>query len=85
MKKIGLLICTMLVLGTVFLHAQTRVSLGTGTGTNSFGRPFGASFGYDRTAALYLSSEIGSTGFITNLNWYVESVAKESRYLPRSI
>ncbi len=44
-----------------------------GTGTETQRQPFGMYWGYERDAALYLSNEIGSTGNIRNLSWYVAS------------
>lgn len=50
-------------------NASSTVTIGTGTTTQR--QPFGMYWGYERDAALYLSSEIGTTGTVQSLAWYV--------------
>lgn len=53
--------------------ATQLITIGTGTAYQR--QPHGMYYDYERSAALYLSSEIGTTGHITTLGWYV-SVAQ---------
>lgn len=77
-----LLILCLFMAVSFALQAQTRVTVGTGTGTDRY--PFGAYYGYERSASLYLSSELGQTGDITQLSWYVGSY-NSSREIPTKI
>jgi hypothetical protein len=48
------------------------VTIGTGTGTQR--QPWGIYWGYERSAAIYLSSEIGATGItISTVKWNVST------------
>lgn len=73
----GLLLCKMsrpfkvliallcMVIG-LSIQAQT-VTIGTGTSTQKY--PLGASWGFERSAAIYTAAEIGTTGSILSLGW----------------
>src|SRR4030095_9956599 len=37
-------------------------------------QPLGCFYGYERTEALYLNSEINTTGYITQIGFYVNSL-----------
>ncbi len=70
MKKITLFVLSLvLALGVFSTVWAADVTIGTDTTTQR--QPFGAYWGYERSASLYLSSEIGYTGTITQLQWYV--------------
>jgi hypothetical protein len=47
------------------------ITIGTGTSTQP--QPFGMEYGYERSAAIYTSSEIGMSGSITQIRWYLSS------------
>jgi len=71
MKKI----ISIFILACLILSAkgQTTVTIGAGT-FESGQQPVGAYYGYTRSASIYTSSEIGSTGvIITSLQWYVRA------------
>ena len=53
----------------------TTVEIGTGTSTQR--QPFGMLYGYERSAAIYTSTEIGTTGNITSLGFNVSSSVNE--------
>lgn len=65
MKKLLILLFALAMVGMAFAD----VIVGTGTSTQR--QPFGAYFGYERSASIYLASEINATGTITHLKWYV--------------
>jgi len=69
MKKFLSLCMVMFI--SISIFAQT-VTIGTGTSTSR--RPFGMYWDYERCAALYTASEIGYTGNITSLGWYIQSL-----------
>ncbi|MBB1139364.1 gliding motility-associated C-terminal domain-containing protein [Myroides sp. WP-1] len=52
------------------------VTIGQGTSRERY--PFGASYGFERSAALYTAAEINQTGFINSLAWNV-SYLEEAR------
>jgi len=56
---------------------QTNITIGTST-TNSRLVPFTAYWGYGRNAALYTNSEIGTTGTITGIQYYVATASSTS-------
>lgn len=64
-RLIGVTAALLLCLNTV--SAQT-VTVGAGTSTGRF--PISAYFGYERSASLYQSSEVGTSGSIERLAWY---------------
>lgn len=64
LELIGMMFCLFCLSG---LYGQVTI----GTGTNSQRQPFSPYFGYERSASLYTSAEIGTTGTITTLGWYV--------------
>ena len=53
---------------------QTQV----GYGTSAQGQPFYAYWDYTRSAALYTSSDIGRTGTIATIDWYVNTAKTTS-------
>jgi hypothetical protein len=65
-KTILLLLCSLL---NLVLAAETVITIGNGTDSQSY--PFNLWGGYARSAAVYTSGEIGSSGIITNLAWEV--------------
>jgi len=66
MKKI--LLPLMLILITSFIFAST---MQIGSGTNIQRYPLGSYYGYERSAAIYTDSELGSQKIrITALSWY---------------
>jgi hypothetical protein len=56
-----LTIFTFLLLGSA---AMGQITIGSGTSTQRY--PLGNYFGYERSASLYTSTEIGSSGIISN-------------------
>jgi len=52
------------------------VQIGTGTSTQAY--PFGEDNGFTRSASIYSSSEINSSGIVNGLQWYVASVSSAS-------
>jgi len=66
MKKILLLLTLILITSFVFADDMT-----IGTGTSAQRYPLGSCYGYERSAALYKDSELGSQNIrITALSWY---------------
>ncbi len=53
--------------------ASSRDFITIGTGTATQRQPFGMYYGYERSASIYLGSEIGVNGQITELSWYRSS------------
>ncbi|MBB1140964.1 fibronectin type III domain-containing protein [Myroides sp. WP-1] len=74
MKKITMLF--FFLLSVWFTYGQ-EVTIGTGTLTER--HPFGTTWGYERSAALYTSTEIGQAGFINQLAWNIGSLRTASR------
>jgi len=65
---------TTLVVGFFLLFAnwsaaQNLVTIGTGTSTAR--QPHGVFWGFERSTAIYQASEIGRSGVIEKLNWYI--------------
>ena len=55
---------------------QTTVTIpSANTNGASLNDPFGSYYGYERSAMVYTSAEIGSTGSITSVGFYVNSVS----------
>lgn len=57
------------------------VTIGTGTSTQRY--PLGSYYGYERSAALYTAAEMGQTGTITRIAWYIGASCATS--VPRRI
>ncbi|MGG5578760.1 hypothetical protein ACPDHL_15670, partial [Myroides sp. C15-4] len=74
MKKITMLFLFLL---SALLSYGQEVTIGTGTLTERW--PFGATWGYERSAALYTATEIGQTGFINELAWNLSSSTASAR------
>ena len=55
---------------------EALITIGSGTTTGTY--PFYMYWGYTRSASIYTSTEIGSTGIITTLAWYVSTAAAAS-------
>lgn len=69
MKKIlQPLLLVVAMLCAVLAQAQSTVTIGTGTFTQR--QPLGSYWGYERSAAIYHSSDIGRDGVIEKLSWY---------------
>jgi C1A family cysteine protease len=60
----------------VVIQASTTVTIGTGTSTQR--QPFGMYYGYERSAAIYTSAEIGGTGSISSLAFKVATAKTSS-------
>ena len=73
-KKTIIGISLMLIMTTAMF--ADVVTIGTGTSTQR--QPFGMWFGYERSAALYLGSEIGVSGNITDLGWYIATLTSHA-------
>lgn len=76
MSKYILTTLLVLLISFGWLTAQTTVTIGTGT--NLQRQPFGAWYGYERSAAIYRSSDINALGTITHLGWYVGTAQSAS-------
>ncbi len=64
-KKLLMLILFINLFVSIF---ATTITIGTGTTISR--RPLACYYGYERSANLFLASEIGMTGYITDLAWY---------------
>lgn len=64
LKVMLLLICCFSI-----FEMSGQITIGTGTSTQR--QPFSPYYGYERSASIYTSAEIGTTGTITTLGWYV--------------
>ncbi|MBK6444172.1 MAG: hypothetical protein IPF81_02340 [Bacteroidetes bacterium] len=82
-KKILTLWFVLLIFFCQQLSAQTLVVVPSAN-TNGSGdrKPYGCYFGYARTQALYLGSEIGTTGTITAIGFFVNSVSSPATNTP---
>ncbi|HNX01037.1 MAG TPA: hypothetical protein PKK33_06700, partial [Candidatus Cloacimonadota bacterium] len=65
LKKVLILIFMMSLMVPMM---ATLVTIGTGTSVQR--QPIACWFGYERSADLYLASEIGTAGNISDLAWY---------------
>ncbi len=65
-SRIVAIVCMLL---NAWMAVGTTVTIGTGTSTQR--QPFGMWYGYERSASIYTYSEVGGSGFISSLNWYV--------------
>lgn len=57
------------------LNAQLVIVPAANTNTGSVNDPLGTYYGYERTALIYTAAQIGTTGTITSVGFYVNSVA----------
>lgn len=74
MKKITLFLMLLFCIPT--LLAQV-VDIGTGTSTQRY--PLGNFYGYERSASIYNSNEIGRRGNILNVAWYANTAGQGNR------
>ncbi len=58
---------------------------GTGVTATNARKPYGCYFGYERTALIYLQSEIGTTGNINSVGFYVNAIAAPAASTPVNI
>ena len=65
------LLAAFLILGASITYGQTNVIVGTGITTSNY--PLDGNWGYERSASLYASYEIGYYGAITKASWYPTS------------
>ena len=72
MKKIILLLFLLVCAGS--LCGET-ITIGTGTATGNY--PLNDLYIYSRSQSLYLASEIGMEGTITNIRWYRNDIASD--------
>jgi hypothetical protein len=68
----------------MFIYSFSQ-SVTVGTGTNVWSAPFEMSWGYFRYAFVYKSTEIGTTGNIKSLGWYLESLGSNAKNGPVKI
>ncbi|MFN8288054.1 MAG: LamG-like jellyroll fold domain-containing protein [Chitinophagales bacterium] len=74
MKKISFLLVLMLCLDlTAFSQVITVPSANTNTGSTRY--PLGTFYGYQRSAMIYTASEVGSSGLITAVGFYVNATS----------
>lgn len=71
MKKSISFLLVMIVMMTIAIPSYSQVYIGNGTSHERY--PFGILWGYERSAAIYKSSEIQMFGTITHLGWNVEA------------
>lgn len=58
------------------INSQTSLIIPTGNpNSGSVNDPFGTYWGYERTSLIYTFSEIGNTGYITKIGFYVNNVS----------
>lgn len=80
MKKILLIITA--ILFSINSFSQT---VNIGTGTSVWSNPFEMSWGYFRYAHVYQSSEIGTTGNINSIGFYIDSLTASAANGPVKI
>jgi hypothetical protein len=78
MKRVLLLHFTIVLL-IAQSRAQTTITIGTGTATQRF--PLGNYYGYERSASLYTSGEIGLAGTVNTIAWFSTVAQAQSRPL----
>jgi hypothetical protein len=66
-RKLYSTLAALLLLVSTNLVAQTTINIGTGTGAQR--QPIGYYFGFERSANIYLASEIGGSGTIDQLTY----------------
>ncbi len=59
---------------TLSASAQSVTIPSANTNDSSSRLPLGCFYGYERTAALYLNSEIGLSGYVTQVGFYVNEL-----------
>lgn len=64
---------------------NSRETIYIGTGTSTQRQPFGVFWGYERSASIYRSSEINTSGNITRLDWYCTQTVGSSSAAPTRI
>lgn len=74
MKK---LLQLLFLLMACVVNAQ-EVVVGEGTDTGVF--PLGNYFGFERSAALYTSTEMGVTGNLLSISWYADLTGEGVRF-----
>ena len=74
LHSINTYLLLLIVLLSASLKAQVTVPAAN-TNTGSVNDPLGTYFGYERTAMIYTSAQIGATGSITAVGFYVNSVS----------
>ncbi|MFC5270525.1 fibronectin type III domain-containing protein [Adhaeribacter terreus] len=69
------------------LQAQTQVGTGDDepNDANLTHQPFGNTFSYERSAGIYLGSEIGTSGTITAIGWFLEATNSPAGSVPTQI
>ncbi len=84
--KQKLLLAFLMLSGLMGLQAQlVTIPAGNPQGTTGTRRPYGCFFGYERSALLYLQSEINTTGTITSIAFYVDAVNSPATSTPINI
>lgn len=71
---INIYLLLVIVFFSTDINAQVTVPAAN-TNTGNVNDPFGSYFGYERTAMIYTSAQIGTTGSITAVGFYVNSVS----------
>lgn len=84
--KQGVLLIALMLTALVDLQAQLlTIPTGNPQGTTGTRRPYGCFFGYERSALIYLQSEITATGNITSVAFYVDAVNGPATSVPVKI
>ena len=84
-------ICVLVLLATSLNSQALLVTIpaantaGTGGGTIEYRKPLGAYWGYERTALIYTPAEIGTTGNITSIGFYVDALLSPAASTPVTI
>src|SRR6187200_2498568 len=73
-------ICCLLMLNSA--RGQTITIPGSNDNDTSTRKPFGCFYWYERTNALYTSSEMGGAGYITKVAFYLNSVNSPAESTP---
>lgn len=82
-KSLSALLVPFAIWGAATAQNVTIPSANTNTGGTRY--PLGAVNGYERSAAIYFSSEIGMSGNIDSIGWYINSVSSPAASVPVQI
>ncbi|MEO8591357.1 MAG: thrombospondin type 3 repeat-containing protein, partial [Flavobacteriales bacterium] len=70
---------------TLLAQAQVVTIPAANTNSTSLRQPLGSSFGFERTHAVYVASEVGAAGNIASIGFYVNSLAAPAASTPVQI
>ena len=73
-NKLALMFLLFFGFSSYFANAQVIIPAAN-TNSGSVNDPFGTWYGFERSAMIYTNAQIGTTGLVTNVGFYVNSVA----------